>query len=158
MCTQDCACDPWWQRGCKRPGWERKRKSAYETREIISTFISMSRILCRVFSSSSVFSSTVFRSTFINKMANSLKKVWNVQSKYNKCIWGLSKTVLTRFTTKSARLARSNNYTDRQPGSVTQMVTQLGWEPLQVRRVKIRLLLIFKIQHNLVAIPAEAYL
>jgi hypothetical protein len=32
------------------------------------------------------------------------------------------------------------------------MVTQLGWEPLQVRRVKIRLLLLFKIQHNLVAI------
>jgi hypothetical protein len=31
------------------------------------------------------------------------------------------------------------------------MVTQLGWESLQVRRVKIRLLLIFKIQHNLVA-------
>jgi hypothetical protein len=38
------------------------------------------------------------------------------------------------------------------------MVTQLGWEPLQVRRVKIHLLLLFKIQHNLVAIPAEAYL
>jgi hypothetical protein len=38
------------------------------------------------------------------------------------------------------------------------MVTQLGWEPLQVRRVKIRLLLLFKIQYNLVAIPAEAYL
>ena len=49
-----------------------------------------------------------------------------------------------RFTTK--------NYTDRQPGSVTQMVTQLGWEPLQARRVKIRLRLLFKIQHNLVAI------
>ena len=32
-----------------------------------------------------------------------------------------------RFTTK--------NYTDRQPGSVTQMVTQHGWEPLQGRRV-----------------------
>jgi hypothetical protein len=38
------------------------------------------------------------------------------------------------------------------------MVTQLGWEPLQVRRVKICLLLLFKTQHNLVAIPAEAYL
>jgi hypothetical protein len=38
------------------------------------------------------------------------------------------------------------------------MATQLGWEPLQVRRVKIRLLLLFKTQHNLVAIPAEAYL
>ena len=47
---------------------------------------------------------------------------------------------------------------NRQPGSVTQMVSQLGWEPLQVRRVKIRLLLLFKIQHNQVAIPAEAYL
>ena len=32
------------------------------------------------------------------------------------------------------------------------MVTQLGWEPLQARRVKIRLRLLFKIQHNLVAI------
>jgi hypothetical protein len=38
------------------------------------------------------------------------------------------------------------------------MVTQPGWEPLQVRRVTIRLLLLFKIQHNLVAITAEAYL
>jgi hypothetical protein len=36
--------------------------------------------------------------------------------------------------------------------------THLGWEPLQVRRVKIRLLLLFKTQHNLMAIPAEAYL
>jgi hypothetical protein len=38
------------------------------------------------------------------------------------------------------------------------MVTQLGWEPLQARRVKIRLLLLLKIQHNLVAIAAEVYL
>ena len=55
-----------------------------------------------------------------------------------------------RFTTR--------NYTDRQPGSVTQMVKNLNWEPLQVRRIKIRLVLLFKIQHNLVAIPADAYL
>ncbi|KAK3107483.1 hypothetical protein FSP39_015480 [Pinctada imbricata] len=38
------------------------------------------------------------------------------------------------------------------------MVIALGWEPLQVRRVKIRLLLLFKIQQNLVAIPADYYL
>jgi hypothetical protein len=38
------------------------------------------------------------------------------------------------------------------------MITQLGWEPLQVRSVTIHLLLLFKIQHNLVAIPAEAYI
>ena len=58
---------------------------------------------------------------------------------------------------RAARFA-TRNYTDRQPGSVTQMVNNLGWEPLQVRRVKIRLLLLFKIQHNLVAIPADIYL
>jgi hypothetical protein len=49
----------------------------------------------------------------------------------------------------------TKNYTDRQPGSATQVVSQHGWEPLQVRRVKIRLFLLFKIQHNLVAILAE---
>jgi hypothetical protein len=38
------------------------------------------------------------------------------------------------------------------------MVQQLQWEPLQVRRVKIRLVLLYKIQHGLVAIPAETYL
>jgi hypothetical protein len=31
------------------------------------------------------------------------------------------------------------------------MVQQLQWEPLQVRRVKIRLVLLYKIQHGLVA-------
>ena len=55
-----------------------------------------------------------------------------------------------RFTTR--------NYKDRQPGSVPQMVKNLNWEPLQVRRIKIRLVLLYNIQHNLVAIPADAYL
>jgi hypothetical protein len=35
----------------------------------------------------------------------------------------------------------TRNYHDRHPGSVTQMVQQLQWETLQVRRVKIRLVL-----------------
>jgi hypothetical protein len=38
------------------------------------------------------------------------------------------------------------------------MVQQLQWEPLQVRRVKIILVLLYNIQHGLVAIPAETYL
>jgi hypothetical protein len=38
------------------------------------------------------------------------------------------------------------------------MVQQLQLEPLQVRRVKIRLILLYRIQHGLVAIPAETYL
>ena len=51
----------------------------------------------------------------------------------------------------------TRNYHDRHPGSMTQMVQQLQWEPLQVRRVKIRLVL-YKIQHGLVAIQAETCL
>ena len=49
----------------------------------------------------------------------------------------------------------TRNYHDRHPGSVTQMVQQLQWETLQVRRVKIRLVLLYKIQQGLVAIPAH---
>jgi hypothetical protein len=41
----------------------------------------------------------------------------------------------------------TRNYHDRHPGSVTQMVQQLQWEPLRVRRVKIKLVLLYKIQH-----------
>jgi hypothetical protein len=38
----------------------------------------------------------------------------------------------------------TRNYHDRHPGSVTQMVQQLQWETLQVRRVKIRLVLLYR--------------
>ena len=80
---------------------------------------------------------------------------------YAASIWDPHKTgqidQLEKVQRRAARFT-TRNYTDRQPGSVTQMVTNLGWEPLQVRRVKIRLLLLFKIQHNFVAIPADVYL
>jgi hypothetical protein len=68
----------------------------------------------------------------------------------------LRKHPTSRESTK-ARFA-TRNYHDRHPGSVTQMVQQLQWEPLLVRRVKIRLVLLYKIQHRLVAITAEIYL
>jgi hypothetical protein len=58
---------------------------------------------------------------------------------------------------RAARIV-ARNYHDRHPGSVTQMVQQLQWEPLQVRRANIRLVLLYKIQHGLLAIPAETYL
>ena len=66
-------------------------------------------------------------------------------------------TQIEKVQRRSARFV-TRNYWDRQPGSVTNMVTSLGWEPLQVRRVEIRLLLLFKIKQNLVAIPADYYL
>ena len=48
-------------------------------------------------------------------------------------------TQIEKVQRRAARFV-TRNYWDRQPGSVTNMVTSLGWEPLQVRRVKIRLL------------------
>ena len=66
---------------------------------------------------------------------------------------------MVKQTWKGPQLSKKiRNYHDRHPGSVTQMVQQLQWETLQVRRVKIRLVLLNKIQQGLVAIPAETYL
>ena len=61
---------------------------------------------------------------------------------------------LEKVQRRAARFA-TRNYHDRHPGSVTQMIEDLHWEPLQTRRLKIRLVLLYKIQHALVAIPAE---
>ncbi|MEW8546481.1 MAG: hypothetical protein AB2693_23430, partial [Candidatus Thiodiazotropha sp.] len=45
-----------------------------------------------------------------------------------------------------------NNYLDRTPGCVTAMVNSLNWIPLTTRRYNQRLVMLFKIQHNLVDI------
>ena len=50
---------------------------------------------------------------------------------------------------RGARYVR-NNYWDRTPGCVTRMVRDLRWQTLEERRCKLRLLMLFKIQHGLV--------
>ncbi len=42
--------------------------------------------------------------------------------------------------------------------SVTNMLSDLGWETLEHRRAKLRLCMIYKITHSLVAIPLDPYL
>jgi ribosomal protein L31E len=42
---------------------------------------------------------------------------------------------LEKVQRRAARFT-TTNYTDRQPGSVTQMVTQPGWEPLQLGELR----------------------
>ena len=64
---------------------------------------------------------------------------------------------LEKVQRRAARLS-TRNYHDRHPGSVIQMIEDLHWEPLQTRRLKIRLVLLYKIQYALVAIPAELHL
>jgi hypothetical protein len=38
----------------------------------------------------------------------------------------------------------TRNYNDRHPGSVTNMIQDLNWEPLQITMLKIRLVLLYK--------------
>ena len=93
--------------------------------------------------------------------------VFHYRCQRQRCFWTTLCTYLTTFllqclaqhgtqeTSNKSRKCKdgkpfvTRNYHDRHPGSVTQMVQQLQWEPLQVRRVKIRLVLLYKIQHGL---------
>ena len=52
----------------------------------------------------------------------------------------------------------TRNYYDRTPGSITSMIMNLKWESLDTRRVKLRIMLLYKIQHQIVAIPADLYI
>lgn len=47
---------------------------------------------------------------------------------------------------------------DQDPGSVTRMIKNLYWEQIQIRRLKIRPVLLYRIKHALVAIPTDLYL
>ena len=54
---------------------------------------------------------------------------------------------------RAARFAH-NNYHDRQPGCVSEMVQDLNWEPLSSRRRNNRLVMLYKIQRGLVVMAA----
>ena len=51
-----------------------------------------------------------------------------------------------------------NDYSSRTPGCVTKMLEDLHWEPLKVWRRHDRLSMLYRIQNNLVDIPANRYL
>ena len=51
-----------------------------------------------------------------------------------------------------------NDYSTRTPGCVTKMLDDLEWEPLEVRRRHDRLSMLYRMQHDLVDIPANRYL
>jgi hypothetical protein len=52
----------------------------------------------------------------------------------------------------------SGNFYDRTPGCVTAMINQLKWEPLEYRRLTSRLVMFYKITHDLIDINAPSYL
>ena len=61
---------------------------------------------------------------------------------------------LEQVQRRAARFVH-NNYTERTPGCVTHMVQNLGWQPLQQRRYNNRLIVMFKIIHELVDVQTE---
>ena len=58
---------------------------------------------------------------------------------------------------RAARIV-TNNYRDRTPGCMTTMVQELNLETLQKRRKTSRLVMMFKICHDLVDIERSTYL
>ena len=48
--------------------------------------------------------------------------------------------------------------TDYTPGCVTKMVKDLNWQPLEHRRYVARLLMLFKIHHQIVIVPGASSL
>ena len=64
---------------------------------------------------------------------------------------------LENIQRRAARFV-TNNYTDRTPGCVTNMITSLGWQSLEQRRQNSRLCMLCKIQHNLIDINRDLYI
>ena len=88
--------------------------------------------------------------------ATTYKSMVRPTMEYASTSWNPYKTenvnCLDKVQRHAARYA-CNNYTERTPGSVTTMVSSLGWESLQDRRKMHRLAMLYKIRHNLVQIP-----
>jgi hypothetical protein len=66
----------------------------------------------------------------------------------------------TRHARQQRRAARFviNDYTSRTQGCVTSMLTSLEWQTLEQRRRISRLVMMYKIQHQLVDIDQDSYL
>ena len=63
---------------------------------------------------------------------------------------------LERIQRQAARFCK-NNYS-REPGSVTKLLQELGWETLQARRKHKRITTLFKMEHNILDIPLDKYI
>ena len=66
------------------------------------------------------------------------------------------KKTLERIQRQAARFCK-NNYSG-EPGSVTTLLQELGWETLQTRRKYKRITTLYKMEHNIVDIPLDQYI
>lgn len=59
---------------------------------------------------------------------------------------------LENIQRQAARFA-TGDYMSRDPGSMSSMLHQLGWEPLEHRRARNRTIMLYKILHHIVEVP-----
>jgi hypothetical protein len=77
---------------------------------------------------------------------------------YAAMVWDpTTQTLIQTLENVQRRAARFviNDYTNRTPGCVTSMLTSLEWQTLEQRRRISRLVMMYKIQHQLVDIDRE---
>ncbi len=78
---------------------------------------------------------------------------------YSSCVWDPDSNIQTRKLEQTQRRAARfclNNY--KRTSSVSAMLNQLAWLPLADRRKQARLTMLYKIQHEEVAIDIINYL
>ena len=63
---------------------------------------------------------------------------------------------LERIQRQAARFC--TNHYSREPGSVTKLLQELGWETLQTRRKSKRITTSYKSEHNIINIPLDQYI
>ena len=63
---------------------------------------------------------------------------------------------LERIQRQAARFCK--NYYSREPGSVTKLLQELGWESLQTRRKYKRITTLYKMENNIIDIPLDQYI
>jgi hypothetical protein len=80
---------------------------------------------------------------------------------YAAMVWDpTTQTLIQTLENVQRRAARFviNDYTNRTPGCVTSMLTSLEWQTLEQRRRISRLVMMYKIQHQLVDIDRDLHL
>ena len=87
------------------------------------------------------------------------KSLVRPQLEYTSTVWSPWQNTLINSIEKIQRRAARYVTNDYNPySSVTQLLTALNWEPLEVRRINSQLCMFYKIIHNYIAISFNLYI